>query len=40
MPTASIAGEVLATDFSEGPAAAGSVAVETDLPVTLALARA
>jgi len=36
----SIAGEVLATGFSEGTARAGMSAVETDLPVTLALARA
>jgi isoleucyl-tRNA synthetase len=35
-----IAAEVLATSFEEGPSAAGSVPVDTDLPVDLALKRA
>ena len=35
----SIAAEVLATAFAEGPATGAMSAVETDLPVTLALAR-
>ena len=35
-----IAGEVLATSFTEGPAGDEGVTVETELPVTLALARA
>ena len=38
--TESIAGEVLATTFAEGLATAGMSAVETDLPVALAITRA
>jgi isoleucyl-tRNA synthetase len=38
--SATIAGEVLATSFTQGEAPAGSVAVRTDLPVSLQLEKA